>query len=77
MRRLIVCGLARRIPGARPTDISDLFYLRKLDEAHGPVVGGRRLIAENDVPLIEAALRVAGRLPRRRRPPAPSGRRAR
>jgi hypothetical protein len=25
-------------------DISDLFYLRKLDEARGPVVGSRRLM---------------------------------
>jgi hypothetical protein len=63
MQHLIVSEVARRIPGARPKDISDLFYQRKLDEARGPIVGGRRLIAEDYVPAIEAALRAAGRLP--------------
>lgn len=43
--------------------MSDPFYLRKLDEARGPVVGGRRLIAEDDIPAIETALRAARRLP--------------
>jgi hypothetical protein len=65
MQRLIVSEVARRIPGARPRDISDLFYLRKLDEAQGPLVGGRRLIAVDYIPAIEVALRAAGRLPPR------------
>jgi hypothetical protein len=59
---LIVSEVARRI-GARPKDISDLFYLRKLDDRHCPVVGGRRLIPETYIPTIEQALREAGRLP--------------
>jgi hypothetical protein len=62
MRLLIVSEAARRIPGARPKDISDLFYLRKLDDARCPIVGGRRLIPHDYLPQIEAALRAAGRL---------------
>jgi hypothetical protein len=59
---LIVSEVARRI-GARPKDISDLFYLRKLDDRQCPVVGGRRLIPEAYIPTIEQALREAGRPP--------------
>ncbi len=55
--------VARRIRGARPKDISDLFYQRKLDDAICPVVGGRRLIPEDYIPEIVAALCAAGRLP--------------
>jgi hypothetical protein len=58
-----VSEVARRIPGAKPKDISDLLYQRKLDDARCPLVGGRRLIPESYLPEIEAALRVAGRLP--------------
>jgi hypothetical protein len=62
MRHLIVSEVARRIGGANPKDISDFFYLRKLDDARCPIVGGRRLIPEDYIPAIEAALRAAGRL---------------
>jgi hypothetical protein len=58
-----VSEVARRI-GARPKDISDLFYLRKLDDSHCPVVVGRRMIPESYTPVIEQALRNAGRLPK-------------
>jgi hypothetical protein len=51
-----------RMPGALPMDISDLFYLRKLDEAR-PGGGQPATDAENDTPLIETALRIASRLP--------------
>ena len=63
MRHLIVSEAARSIPGARPKDISDLLYLRKLDDARCPIVGGRRFIPEDYLPEIEAVLRAAGRLP--------------
>jgi hypothetical protein len=63
MRYLIVSEAARAIPGARPRDISELFYARRLPDDRFPIVGGRRLIAESDLPTIEAALRAAGRLP--------------
>jgi hypothetical protein len=53
--------VARRI-GARPKDISDLFYLRKLSDEQCPIVGGRRMIPEAYIPTIERALRDAGRL---------------
>ena len=46
-----------------PKDISDLFYRRKLDVRRCPVLGGRRLIPDNYLPDVEAALRAAGRLP--------------
>jgi hypothetical protein len=63
MPHLIVSEVARRIPGARPKDISDLFYQRRLDDRRCPIVGGRRLIPIDYLPEIEAALRKAGRLP--------------
>ena len=62
MRHLIVSEAARAIPGARPKDISDLLYLRKLDDSRCPIVGGRRMIPEDYLPVIETALRAAGRL---------------
>ena len=37
---LTVSDVARQIPGAKPKDISDLFYLRKLDDRRCPIVGG-------------------------------------
>jgi hypothetical protein len=64
MSYLTVSDIARRIPGARPKDISDLFYQRRLDDVRCPIVGGRRLIPEDYVPVVEAALRAAGRLPK-------------
>jgi hypothetical protein len=61
MRHLIVSEVARQI-GARPKDISDLFYQRKLDDKRCPIVGGRRLIPDDYLPVIEATLRDLGRL---------------
>lgn len=62
MRHLIVSEVARQIPGARPRDISALFYERRLDEARCPIVGQRRMIPADYVPTIEAKLREMGRL---------------
>jgi hypothetical protein len=61
MQHLIVSEVARQI-GARPKDISDLFYQRRLDDERCPIVGGRRLIPVDYVPVIEATLRELGRL---------------
>jgi len=61
MRYQNVSDVARRV-GARPKDISDLFYQRKLDDQRCPIVGGRRLIPDDYVPAIEATLRDLGRL---------------
>jgi hypothetical protein len=58
-----VSDVARQIPEAKPKDISDLFYQRKLDDRLCPVVGGRRLIPPHYVPEIERTLRALGRLP--------------
>jgi hypothetical protein len=59
---VFVSEASRRIPGSCPKDISVLFYLRKLDDARCPIVGGRRLIPEDYLPEIERALREAGKL---------------
>jgi hypothetical protein len=50
-----VSEVARRL-GVRPRDISDLFYQLRLDDAACPIVGGRRLIPIEYVPVIQAAL---------------------
>jgi hypothetical protein len=59
---VFVSEAARRIPGARPKDISDLFYLRKLNNGRCPVIGGRRLIPEDYLAEIERVLREVGKL---------------
>ena len=56
---LSVSEAARRL-GARPRDISDLFYRRELRDDLCPIVGGRRLIPEDYLTLIGAALRRHG-----------------
>jgi hypothetical protein len=61
MKHFIVSEVARRL-GARPRHISALFYERRLEDERCPIVGGRRLIPEDYIPEIEAALREAGRL---------------
>jgi hypothetical protein len=50
-----VSDLARRLD-VRPREISDLFYARRLPESFCRLVGGRRLIPEESVPAIVAAL---------------------
>jgi hypothetical protein len=52
---LTVSDVARRL-GRRPRDISDLFYQRHLSDEQCPVVGGRRLIPGDYLPVIQAAL---------------------
>jgi len=59
MKYLSVSEAARRL-GARPRDISDLFYRRRLSDESCPIVGGRRLIPESRLSVIEMALRHAG-----------------
>lgn len=60
MEPLSVSEAARRL-GANPKDISDLFYKRQLRDDLCPIVGGRRLIALDYLPIIAAALRRAGK----------------
>lgn len=60
MQHLTVSEVARRI-GARPRDISDLFYTRSLRDDLCPIVGGRRLIPPSYVSVIAASLRRAGK----------------
>jgi len=60
MEHLSVSEAARRL-GARPRDISDLFYRRQLSDERCPIVGGRRLIPESYLDVIGMALRRAGR----------------
>jgi hypothetical protein len=54
-----VSEAARRI-GAKPRDISDLFYNRKLRDDIAPIVGGRRLIPEDYLDVIRMVLKRAG-----------------
>ena len=49
--------------GARPCDITNLFYKGRLREDLCPIVGGRRLIPRDYVDQIAAVLRRAGKLP--------------
>ena len=60
MPYLSVSEAARRL-GARPKDISDLFYRRRLRDDLCPIVAGRRLIPESYVDMIGMALKRAGR----------------
>lgn len=60
MSHLSVSDAARRI-GARPKDISDLFYRRVLRDGLCPIIAGRRVIPEDYLDMIVAALRRAGR----------------
>ena len=60
MRHLSVSEAARRL-GARPRDISDLFYKRRLSDHSCPIVGGRRLIPERLLGAIAIELRRAGK----------------
>lgn len=60
MHYLTVSQAARRL-GARPRDISDLFYRRHLRDDLCPIVGGRRMIPESYLDLIAAAFRRQGR----------------
>jgi hypothetical protein len=52
---LHVSEVARRLH-CRPRDISDLFYQRLLSDERCPVVGGRRLIPFEFVPVIQEVL---------------------
>jgi hypothetical protein len=49
--------------GARPKDISDAFYLRRLDCDRCPVFAGRRMIPADYVEGIAIELRRMGKLP--------------
>jgi hypothetical protein len=53
--RLIVSEVARLL-GVPPREISDLFYQRRLDDEICPVVGGRRLIPVEYIPVIRSVL---------------------
>jgi len=61
MKHLSVSEAARRL-GARPRDISDLFYRRRLRDDLCPIVAGRRHIPENYLDMVASALKRAGRL---------------
>lgn len=61
MSYLSVSEAARRL-GARPKDISDLFYRRQLRDDLCPIVAGRRLIPESYLDMIALVLKRAGRI---------------
>lgn len=57
---LSVSEAARRL-GAKPKDISDLFYRRGLRDDLCPIVAGRRLIPDGYLATIKAALKRGGK----------------
>ena len=57
---LSVSEAARRL-GARPKDISDLFYRRELRDDLCPIIAGRRIIPESYIPVIRMVLIRNGR----------------
>ena len=61
-RQLSVSEVARRI-GAKPKDISDLFYRRELRDDLCPIVAGRRLIPDYYIDVIDMVLKRHGRGP--------------
>jgi hypothetical protein len=66
MDHITVSGTASHFD-VRPRVISDLFYARVLDGRCCPIVGGRRLIPLDYLPVIAAVLqarRAQGRRPR-------------
>jgi hypothetical protein len=66
MPRLLSVSEAARLLGARPKDVSDLFYRRELRDDLCLIVAGRRLIPDGYVETIAAALRRRGRPLRQR-----------
>jgi len=57
---LSVSEVARRL-GARPRDISDLFYQRLLRDDLCPIVAGRRLVPESYLDVVRMVLVRNGR----------------
>ena len=60
MPSLFSVSEAARLLGARPKDISDLFYRRELRDDLCPIVAGRRVIPEGYLDTIRAALKRRG-----------------
>jgi hypothetical protein len=60
MQTLRTISELARERGIPPRKISDLFYSRKLDDSLCPLIGGRRLIPLEYVPLLDAVLQQAG-----------------
>lgn len=62
MPHLLSVSEAARSLGARPKDISDLFYRRELRDDFCPIVAGRRVIPEGYLPIVASVLRRHGKL---------------
>jgi hypothetical protein len=52
---------AARVLKARPRDVSDLFYRRRLRDDLAPIIGGRRMIHPHLIDVIAMALRRDGK----------------
>lgn len=48
--------IAGQVPGAKPRDVSDLFYQRLLPDSECLLVSGRRLIPSRLVPMVKRLL---------------------
>jgi hypothetical protein len=65
---MIVSEVARELTDrfgvvVRPRAITNLFYQRLLSDDRCPILGGRRVIARDYLPVIEGVLRERGVLP--------------
>ena len=70
MEKCLTVSEAARALGAKygiviaPKILTDLFYRRDLDDSDCPIVGGRRLIPVDYMPVMESVLRRRGYLSR-------------
>ena len=60
MTRHLSVSEAARLLKARPRDISDLFYRRRLRDDLCPIIAGRRLIPQEYMEIIAIELRRSG-----------------
>jgi hypothetical protein len=65
---MIVSEVARELTDrfgvvVRPREITNLFYQRRLSDDRCPILGGRRVISREYLPVIEGVLRERGVLP--------------
>ena len=60
MQELMCVGDVARLLGVKPSQITALFYERRLRDDLCPIVGGRRLIPQNYVEVIAMELRRKG-----------------
>ena len=61
--KIFPVGEVARHLGVAPKVVSDALYRGAVRDELAPVVAGRRLVHESAIPILELALRRAGKLP--------------